>query len=108
MLVNFLLMALTVLTLPTRNPALARAVTVLPSSRLRAALAVLGVIVLGLFLAMHTWKDLTSPATAWYFRSTYLWGVVLGAGSFIYWREVRGLRRRGVDLRARFAELPVD
>ena len=108
MLVNFLLMAVTVLTLPTRNPVLAAAVTVLPSSSLRATLAVLGVIVLGIFLAMHTWKDLTGPATAWYFRSTYLWALVLAAGSAIYWREMRALRRRGVNVRERFARLPVD
>ena len=108
MLVNFLLMAVTVLTLPTRNPSLARAITVIPSSRARAAPAGLGVIVLGLFLAVHTWKDLTAPAAAWYFRSTYLWGVVLAAGSAIYFREVRALRRRGVDVHARFAELPID
>ena len=108
MLVNFLLMAATVLTLPTRNPVLARAVTVLPSSSLRTGLAVVGVIVLGVFLVMHTWKDLTGPAQAWYFRSTYLWVVVLAAGSAIYWREVRALRRGGADLRERFTQLPLD
>jgi APA family basic amino acid/polyamine antiporter len=108
MLVNFLLMAVTVLTLPARNPALASAITVLPQTGLRAALAALGVVVLGLFLAMHTWKDLTGPAAAWYFRSTFLWGAVLALGSVIYWREVRALRRSGVDLRERFAQLPLD
>jgi amino acid transporter len=108
MLVNFLLMALTVLALPARNPLLAHAVTVMPSPGGRAALALLGVAVLGVFLAMHTWKDLTGPAAAWYFRSTYLWGVVLVAGSAIYLREVRRLRRRGVNLRERFAHLPLD
>lgn len=108
MLVNFLLMALTVLTLPRRNPSLARAVTVIPSATARGALAACGVVVLALFLGMHTWRDLTGPAAAWYFRSTYLWGVMLAAASVIYFREVRALRQRGVDVRARFAELPVD
>jgi hypothetical protein len=32
----------------------------------------------------------------------------MAAGSVIYWREVRGLRRRGVNVRERFARLPVD
>jgi amino acid transporter len=108
MLVNFLLMALTVFTLPMRNPELARTVTVIPSRGVRAALAGLGVIVLSVFLAMHTWKDLTAPSAAWYFRSTYLWCMVLAAGSVIYFREVRALRRRGVDVPARFEQLPVD
>ena len=108
MLVNFLLMAVTVLTLPARNPVLAREVTVIRSPGVRAMLAAVGVCVLSLLLAMQLWKDLTAPVDAWYFRSTYLWGVVLAAGSMIYFREVRALRRRGVDVRARFAELPLD
>jgi APA family basic amino acid/polyamine antiporter len=108
MLVNFLLMAITVLTLPSRNPPLAQAVTVIPSRALRSTLAGVGVAVLALFLAMHTWKDLTAAVTAWYFRSTYLWAVVLAAASAIYFREVRAMRRRGVDVDARFKELPID
>jgi APA family basic amino acid/polyamine antiporter len=108
MLVNFLLMALTVLTLPRRNPTLARSITVLRPPRVRALLAGIGVIVLALYLGVHTLKDLTGPAAAWYFRSTYLWGAVLTAGSVIYWREVRALRRQGVNLHERFAQLPLN
>jgi APA family basic amino acid/polyamine antiporter len=108
MLVNFLLMAVTVLTLPRRNPAIARSITVVTSPRVRAMLAAIGVVVLALYLGVHTLKDLTAPAAAWYFRSTYLWAAVLAAGSVIYWREVRALKQRGVDLRERFAQLPID
>jgi APA family basic amino acid/polyamine antiporter len=108
MLVNFLLMAVTVLTLPRRNPAVARSITVLRSPRVRAMLAVIAVGVLALYLGIHTAKDLTAPVAAWYFRSTYLWGAVLSVASIIYWREVRSMVRRGVDLRERFAQLPVD
>jgi len=106
MLVNFLLMAVSVLTVRRRNPALAQSITVVPNVRARTLLAALGVIVLSGFLAVHTWKDLTGPARAWYFRSTPLWAVVMAIGSLVYWFEVRGLRRAGVDLRARFASLP--
>lgn len=106
MLVNFLMMAVSVLTLPRRNPALAQAVTVMPTIRVRRMVAALGVIVLAGFLAVHTWKDLTGPAEAWYFRSTPVWAVVMSVGSLIYWREVSRLRLAGVDLRARFAVLP--
>ena len=106
MLVNFLLMAVSVLTLPRRNPALARSVTVMPSIRVRTIVAALGVIVLAAFLAVHTWKDLTMPAGAWYLRSTPVWAIVMSIGSLIYWREVSRLRRAGVDLQARFAVLP--
>jgi APA family basic amino acid/polyamine antiporter len=107
MLVNFLLMSVTVLTLPARNPDIDRAVTVLPSKGPRMVMAAAGVAVLALFLGVHAWKDLSAPV-AWYFRSTYLWAVVMAVGSVIYWREMRALRRRGVDVHARFSTLPVD
>ncbi len=108
MLVNFLVIAVSVLTLPRRNPALARSVTVVPNLMVRRTVAVIGILVLAGFLAVHTWKDLTGPAEAWYFRSTPVWAVVMGIGSLIYWREVSRLHRAGVDLRARFAALPPD
>jgi amino acid transporter len=106
MLVNFLSIAVSVLTLPRRNPALARSITVMPNIQVRTMVAALGVIVLAGFLAVHTWKDLTAPAEAWYFRSTPVWAVVMTVGSLVYWLEVAGLRRAGVDLHARFAALP--
>jgi hypothetical protein len=70
------------------------------------ALAALGGAVLAGFLVVHTIKDLTAPVAASYFRSTPVWLLVMTVGSFIYWREVRALRRAGVDLRARVAVLP--
>ena len=90
------------------RPALARSVTVMPNIRMRTIVAAIGVIVLASFLAVHTWKDLTATATAWYFRSTPVWAIVMGIGSLIYWREVGRLRRAGVDLRARFLTLPTE
>jgi amino acid transporter len=106
MLVNFILMAASVLTLPSRNPSIARDVTVVRSRSLQLAIGALGVVVLSGFLAVHTWKDLTAPVSAWYFRSTALWAIVLATGSLVYFRELRALRRAGVDVRARFSTLP--
>jgi APA family basic amino acid/polyamine antiporter len=81
-------------------------VTVLPSRAAQAPLAAAAVVLLAVFLGVHTWRDLTSPAAAWYFRSTPLWILVMTAGTFIYLRETRKLRRQGIDLDARFAALP--
>ncbi len=106
MLVNFLLMALSVLVLPSRNSTLAAAVTVLPARVHQVPVAVLGLIVLAVFLGVHTWKDLTAPAAAWYFRSTPIWFVVMALGTMVYAREKRALEARGVDVAARFATLP--
>jgi APA family basic amino acid/polyamine antiporter len=106
MLVNFILMCVAVLALPRRNPALAADVRVVRSRRLQVALALLGVLTLGAFLVVHTWRDLTAPAAAWYFRSTPLWLLVMALATLVYVRELRALRRRGVDVRAIFATLP--
>jgi amino acid transporter len=106
MLVNFLLMAASVLALPRRNPDLAREIRVLTSPGLRSAVAMAGVMTLGSFLAMHVGKDLTTTAAAWYFHSTPVWLAVMAIASGVYLREVRKLRRRGVNVEAVFATLP--
>lgn len=106
MLVNFLLMCLSVIALPRTNPTLAAAMQVIRQPTVRTLVACSGVVLLVLFLCVHIWKDLTAPVSAWYFRSTPVWGVVMAIGSPIYWREVATLRRAGISLAERFATLP--
>jgi len=106
MLVNFLLMCVTVLTLPSRNPALADAVTVLRSRRWQRILAISGVILLTGFLVIHIAKDLTTETSAWYFHSTPVWFIVMALASVIYFRELGKLKREGVDVQALFRQLP--
>jgi amino acid transporter len=105
MLINFFLMSLAVLALPRRNPVLAARVRVVPQWGARTLLAMTGAVVIGSFLVMHVWRDVASDSP-WYFRSTILWMLVIAAASVIYWRERQRLARRGVDVRALFAELP--
>ena len=105
MLINFILMALSVLALPGRNPRLAAAITVLPARSQQVPVALAGVLVLALYLAVHTWRDLTGPA-AWYFKSTPVWAIVMALASVVYLREMRALTAQGVDVAARFATLP--
>jgi len=107
MLVNFLVMCLTVLRLPSRNPELDGAVTVLRNRRLRQLLAGLGAVLLTLFLAVHTWKDMTADVSAWYFRSTPLWLIVMALASVIFFREWSSLQRETGGRADRvFATLP--
>jgi amino acid transporter len=108
MLVNFLVMCLTVLWLPRRNPALNGQVTVLPARGPRMALAGAGAVLLTLFLGVHLWKDLTADLSAWYFHSTPLWLGVMALASLVYFREVGKLRRTGTDVEAIFRELPAE
>jgi amino acid transporter len=106
MLVNFGLMCATVLALPRRNPPLAARTTWFGGRTLQVVLATTGVLLLGLVLVVHVWKDLTSEPGAWYFHSTPLWLGVMGVATAIYLREVGSLRRSGVDLETVFLELP--
>jgi APA family basic amino acid/polyamine antiporter len=106
MLVNFMLMCVSVLVLPRRNPHLAREVRAFPSRTLQVVIAVPGIIMLGGFLVVHIWKDLAAPVAAWYFHSTYVWVGVMAIASIMYVREMRKLKTSGVDIEARFKQLP--
>ena len=106
MLVNFLVMCLTVLTLPSRNPALADGITVVRNPRVQRPLAAAGALLLALFLAVHTYKDLTASVAAWYFRSTPVWIGVMAIASALFGREWFRLRRAGIDPQRRFETLP--
>ena len=106
MLVNFLLMCVSVLSLPKHNPELAKEVKVLKSRPQQVVIASLGVLMLGGFLIVHIWKDLSSGASAWYFHSTPVWIIVMTIATLIFVREVGKLRRQGVDVDELFAKLP--
>ena len=106
MLVNFLLMCVSVLALPWRNPAIAKNVRVLPSRRAQVPVALLGTLLLGAFLVVHVAKDLSAPVSAWYLRSTPAWLGVMAVATILYAREMGRLRRSGVDVEAAFAVLP--
>lgn len=106
MLINFLLMCVTVVVLPMRNAAIAREIRVVPNRAMQVALSGSGIVTLGGLLALQTWKDLTASVSAWYFRSTLVWLVVMAAATIIYLRETAAMRAAGVDLETRFATLP--
>jgi basic amino acid/polyamine antiporter, APA family len=108
MLANYIVMCIAVLTLPTRNPTLARDIRVLPSRSAQSAVAIVGVLILGAFFAIHTMKDLSATVSAWYFRATPVWLLVTAVATVIYLREVRAARRRGVDVQSIFATLPAE
>ena len=106
MLVNFLLMCVSVLALPSRNPTLAAEVRVVASRRLQAPIAAIGTLLLVVFLVVHVAKDLRAEVSAWYFHSTPLWLLVMGIATLIYLKERSALDRSGVDVDTRFKTLP--
>ncbi|MEM1088889.1 MAG: APC family permease [Pseudomonadota bacterium] len=106
MLVNFLLMCVTVLTLPRVNARLAGEITALTSRLSQQVVGIGGVLLLTGFLVIHVWKDLSGEVSAWYFHSTWVWLLVMGLGTtvFVFRRALQ--IRAGDDWRARFSQLP--
>jgi len=106
MLVNFLVMCVSVLSLPKRNPAIARDISVLSARRPQVFVGIVGAGLIGLFLVVHVWKDLTTDVGPWCFHSTWLWIAVMALGSLVFVRERRALEASGVDTVALFSTLP--
>ncbi|GAB1343669.1 APC family permease [Gemmatimonas sp.] len=108
MLVNFIIMACSVIRLPSHNPTLARDVRVLRARWAQVTVAVVALVTLTALLAVHSYRDLTADVSGWYARSTLVWLVVMALGTVIYWRETRALAARGGDLRDITAVLPAE
>jgi APA family basic amino acid/polyamine antiporter len=106
MLVNFLLMCLTVIAIPSTNPPLAKEIKVIRSRNLQLILAWSGTIVLSLFLIIHTQKDLTAKARAWYFHPTLAWVMIMLVASLIFIVESRKLKKSGTNMKELFSTLP--
>lgn len=108
MLVNFLIMAVAVLVIERRNPALSAQMRVLSGPTARRLVAGPAVVLLTLLLAVQLWRDLTNATIAWYLHPTLVWLVVMAIGLVIYHRETRALARRGVDLSTITRVLPAE
>ena len=106
MLVNFLLMCITLLCIGRLNPALAGRINVVKNQWPRRIIAVGGITLLSLFLVIHTYKDLSTETSAWYFHSTFIWLIVVGVASLVFIFKWRQLKSSGVDLKYQFKNLP--
>ena len=106
MLVNFLLICLSVLMLPSKNPGLAGDMRVLVTRPAQRLVAGGGVVLLTIFLVVHVAKDLNASVGAWYFHSTPLWIGVMALASVMFLREWSKLKGSGVNVEERFRELP--
>lgn len=106
MLVNFLLMCLSLLTLSRRNPERAAGMRVLRARTGRIIAGTSGIVLLAVFLVVHVNKDLTADVGAWYFHSTWVWAGVMAVASAIFLTRMRRMRGWGADTGALFRELP--
>ncbi|MGD1893944.1 MAG: APC family permease [Cyclobacteriaceae bacterium] len=106
MMVNFLLMCLTLITIPYVNPKLAQKISIVNNQSVRKLLGWAGTLVLFSFLIIHTQKDLGNETEAWYFHSTYIWLIVMLLASVLFFIRWSTLRKKGVDLHHQFSTLP--
>ncbi|MEQ8714360.1 MAG: APC family permease [Cyclobacteriaceae bacterium] len=106
MMVNFLLMCVTLISLPTVNPALTQEIKVIKNRGIQKALGWSGTIILTGFLAVHTWKDLNAEIGAWYFHSTPIWLIVMAIATAIFYYKHQNLKKEGVDTKTLFSTLP--
>ncbi|MFK7810910.1 MAG: APC family permease [Maribacter sp.] len=106
MMVNFLLMCVTLLTISKRNPELAYEIKVIKNRNVQLFIGWFGVLLLLGFLGIHTFKDLTSNASAWYFHSTPIWLIVMTLASVLFLYKWKQLKAKGVDVSNQFKNLP--
>ena len=106
MMVNFLLMCITLLTIPYINPKLTSKISVITKRSHQSLIGIFGILFLLLFLFVHTYKDLTSNASNWYFHSTPVWLIVMFIGSIIFLLKWREIGRTDKEKYNRFKVLP--
>ncbi len=106
MLVNFLLMCITVITIKRRNSVIADNIKVLASRKIQLLVAWTGVLFLSGFLIIHIWKDTVAKTDKWYFHSTPVWLLVMGFATLIFLFKYNRLKKSGVNVNAFFSKLP--
>ena len=105
MLVNFLLIALSVVFLRIRNPALAERIQFIRTRWKQLVIGGVGGMFLLILTVIQVLKDISSEGD-WYYHSTYTYLIVLGIASVIFFMRWRRLGMRGGDLKDRFSTLP--
>ncbi|SIN67130.1 APC family permease [Algoriphagus halophilus] len=108
MMVNFLLMCITLVAIPRINPQLAKEISVVKNRKTQLLIGWSGILTLSAFLIIHTYKDLTSETTSWYFHSTPIWLIVMGLASIIFAYKWKQLKKYDPDLTNTFLELPTE
>ena len=94
MLFNFLLMCVTVISIHRVNPTLAQHITVLRNRALQGLVAGMGIGTLTFFFMIHVQRDLSADLP-WYFHSTWMWLLVMAAGSVVFLINYQQIKASG-------------
>ena len=92
MMINFLLMCITVITIFKVNQKLYQEITILKNRSFQKIIGYIGSFVIIIFLVIHTYKDLTSEVDAWYFHSTFIYLIVMTLASLYFlirWIQIK-------------------
>ncbi|MDA9587871.1 APC family permease [Flavobacteriaceae bacterium] len=108
MLVNFLLMCVTLLTIKNYNSELYNNIEVLKNRSIQLFIGWGGVLFLSGFLGIHLYKDFTNQVIAWYFHSTYVWLIVMGMASLVFVYQWNQMKKKEVGYRNKFKKLPIE
>jgi len=106
MMVNFLFVCITLVTLPKVNPTLANKISIIRNRNVQQFLGWTGIITLTVFLLIHVWKDLSSNNVLWYHHSTIIYSIVMLIGSMIFFAKFDSLKKSGVNTVQLFQSLP--
>ena len=108
MLVNFLLMSITLLTIKKHNVELYTNIEVLKNRPIQLFIGWGGVVFLSSFLGIHLYKDLTNSVAAWYFHSTYVWLIVMGMATLVFIYQWNQMKSKDIGFRKKFKKLPIE
>ena len=105
MMINFLLMCVTLISIQRVNFKLFINITVIKNRTIQLFIGYTGTLIILMFLIIHTYKDLSSNVEEWYFHSTYIYLIVMIIASIYF-----ALRWKTVQLKNNntFKTLPVE
>ena len=92
MMINFLLMCVTIISIEKVNRKLFRTITVIKNRRVQLFIGYAGSLIILMFLIIHTYKDLSSNVKEWYFHSTYIYLIVMFIASIYFvfrWKKIK-------------------
>ena len=105
MMINFLLMCITLLTIKRVNPLLYNNIKIVKNRALQLLIGYLGSFIILIFLIVHTFKDLSSNVDEWYFHSTYIYLIVMILASLYFVIRLNRVKTKNIDT---FKELPLE
>ena len=105
MMINFLLMCITLISIKRVNPTLYNKITIIKNRTIQVLIGFIGSIIIFIFLVIHTFKDLSSNVDGWYFHSTYIYLIVMTAASLYFIIRWNRVKTKNINT---YKELPLE